>query len=203
MTPALQRAAARLAALFWLALVACDRATVPSASSPAAASVSPPEKPWPPGMVWIPGGEFTMGGVGLEARPDEFPLHRVRIDGFWMDETEATNRQFRAFVEATHYVTTAEKKPDWEEMKKEVPPGTEKPDESMLVPGAMIFVPTDGPVPLDDWRRWWTWKPGADWRHPLGPESSIGADHDDFPVVQVSWDDAVACCRFYGKRLPT
>jgi len=154
-------------------------------------------------MVWIPAGEFTMGGVGPEARPDEFPVHRVRVDGFWMDETEVTNKAFRAFVDATRYVTTAEKRPDWEEIKRELPPGTPKPDDSMLVPGAMVFTPTDGPVPLDDWHRWWTWMPGADWSHPLGPDRSIGADHDDHPVVQVSWDDAVAFCAFNGKRLPT
>src|SRR3954449_8942764 len=81
----------------------------------------------PAGMVWIPGGEFTMGSDDELAWPDEKPGHRVRVAGFWMDETEVTNAQFRAFVEATGYVTTAEKKPDWEQMRKQLPPGTAKP----------------------------------------------------------------------------
>ncbi|MBI1783971.1 SUMF1/EgtB/PvdO family nonheme iron enzyme, partial [Candidatus Sumerlaeota bacterium] len=162
-----------------------------------------PPKPWPQGMVWIPGGEFSMGGSVKESRPDELPIHRVRVDGFWMDETEVTNAQFRKFVEATGYITTAERKPDWDELKKQLPPGTEKPDDSMLVPGAMIFSPTQGPVPLDNPARWWAWVPGADWRHPLGPESSLGKDHENYPVVHVSWDDAVAYCKWAGKRLPT
>lgn len=164
-----------------------------------------PHGPRPHGMVWIPGGEFTMGGVGPEANPDEFPTHRVGVDGFWMDETEVTVGQFKEFVEATGYKTIAERKPDWEELKKQLPPETPQPDESLLVPGSMVFSPTQGPVPLDDWQRWWSWMPGADWRHPLGPRSSVTNDdkYDDHPVVHVAWDDAVAYCRWAGKRLPT
>ncbi|HMX62148.1 MAG TPA: SUMF1/EgtB/PvdO family nonheme iron enzyme, partial [Candidatus Sumerlaeota bacterium] len=86
-----------------------------------------PAKPWPPGMVWIPAGEFTMGSNDEGARSDEQPTHRVQVDGFFIDETEVTVEQFRKFVEATGYQTTAERKPDWEELKKQVPPGTEKP----------------------------------------------------------------------------
>ena len=156
--------------------------------------------PGPPGMVWIPGGEFAMGGVGPEAQPEEFPVHRVRVDGYWMDVTEVTVASFEEFVAATGYVTTAERKPDWEEMKRQLPPGTEKPDDSLLVPGSMVFAPTSGPVPFDDWKVWWSWVPGADWKHPLGPGSSA---EDDHPVVHVSWDDAIAYCRWAGKRLPT
>lgn len=169
-----------------------------------------PAKPWPEGMVWIPGGEFTMGAVPGDdnARPDESPAHRVRVDGFWMDETEVTVGQFKAFVAATHFVTTAEKKPDWEELKKQVPPGTPKPDESLLVAGSMVFSPTQGEVSLEGpacWQQWWAWVPGADWKHPLGPRSNIdkSKDYDNHPVVHVSWDDAVAFCMWSGKRLPT
>lgn len=162
-----------------------------------------PAKPWPPGMVWIPAGEFQMGGVGPEARQDEFPVHSVKVDGFWMDETVVTNAQFRAFVKATGYLTTAERKPDWEEMKKTLPPGTPKPPDDVLVPGSLVFEPTDGPVPLNDVSQWWHWVPGASWQHPLGHKSSLVPKDDDYPVVHVSWDDAVAYCKWAGKRLPT
>ncbi len=156
----------------------------------------------PPGMVWIPGGEFTMGSDGPAARPVEKPAHRVRVDGFWMDETDVTNTQFREFVEATGYVTTAEKKPDLEEIMKQVPPGTPPPAKELLVPGSVVFTPPDQPVALDNPGQWWKWTPGADWRHPEGPGSSLQGK-DDHPVVHVSWHDAVAYARWAGKRLPT
>jgi len=151
-------------------------------------------------MAWIPGGEFMMGSDEGEAV--EAPPHRVRVDGFWMDETEVTNAQFARFIEATGYVTTAERKPEWEELKKQVPPGTPKPPDSQLVPASMVFTPPDRSVSLDDFSAWWSWVPGANWRHPTGPKSSIEG-LDDHPVVQVSWDDAMAYCRWAGKRLPT
>ena len=154
-------------------------------------------------MVWIPGGDFDMGGVGPEARTDEFPVHRVRVDGFWMDATEVTNAEFRRFVEATSYVTTAEKKPEWEEIKKQLPPGTPKPDDSVFVPGSLVFKSPPGPVPLSNHARWWEWVQGADWKHPQGPGSSLSGKDDNLPVVHVSWDDAVAYCTWAGKRLPT
>jgi sulfatase modifying factor 1 len=157
--------------------------------------------PAPHGMVWVPGGEFTMGTTGDLGWPDEKPAHRVRVDGFWMDETEVTNAQFRAFVEATGYVTTAEKPPDVEELLRQRPPGTLPPPETPR-PGSLVFVPTGGPVKLDDPTQWWKWTEGADWRHPEGPGSSIDGK-DDHPVVHVSWDDAVAYARWAGKRLPT
>lgn len=154
------------------------------------------------GMCWIPGGEFMMGSEASDAWPNERPQHRVRVPGFWMDETEVTNAQFREFVDATDYVTTAERKPDWEELKKQVPPGTPKPPDDTLVAASMVFRPTDGPVPLDNFSLWWTWVPGADWRHPGGPGTSIEGK-DDYPVVHVSWEDAAAYARWAGKRLPT
>jgi sulfatase modifying factor 1 len=156
----------------------------------------------PAGMVRIPGGEFTVGNDSDLGRPDEKPAHRVRVDGFWMDATEVTNAQFGAFVEATGHVTTAEKPVDLEEIMKQMPPGTAIPPKERLVPGALVFTPTSGPVPLIDFSQWWRWTPGANWRHPEGPESSIDGK-DDHPVVQVSWDDAVAYARWAGKRLPT
>jgi formylglycine-generating enzyme required for sulfatase activity len=154
-------------------------------------------------MVWIPGGEFTMGTDSKPGQPDEMPAHRVRVDGFWMDETDVTNAQFRAFVEATGHVTTAEKPVDAAEILKQSPPGTPPPPPEKLVPGALVFRPTPGPVRnLRDVRQWWHWTPSANWRHPEGPDSDIEG-RDDHPVVHVSWHDAVAYAKWAGKRLPT
>ena len=155
-----------------------------------------------PGMVWIPGGTFRMGADNDQASPDEYPKHAVTVSGFWMDRTEVTNAQFAAFVRATGYVTTAERKPDWNELKKQLPPGTPKPDASLLVPASLVFAPPDHPVDLNDYSQWWEWKKGANWRHPHGPGSSI-VGKDNLPVVHVSWYDAVAYCKWAHKRLPT
>ena len=160
----------------------------------------PVEKPL--GMVWIPGSEFTMGTDSDLGWPDEKPTHRVCVDGFWMDETEVTNGQFRQFVEATGYVTTAEKAPILEEILKQLPPGTPPPPKEKLVPGSLVFAPTAAPVNLNDYSQWWKWTPGASWRHPEGPGSSI-EDKEDHPVVHVSWNDAVAYAKWASKRLPT
>ncbi len=156
----------------------------------------------PPGMVWIAGGEFTMGADSELGWPDEKPAHRVRVDAFWIDETEITNAQFRAFVEATGYVTTAEKPADAEEILRQLPPGTPAPPEEKLVAGSLVFTPTAGPVPLKDFSRWWKWTPGANWRHPEGSDSNLDGK-DDHPVVHVSWFDATAFAKWAGKRLPT
>ncbi len=153
-------------------------------------------------MVWIPGGEFTMGTDSDKAFADEKPAHRVRVSGFWMDETDVTNAQFRQFVEATGHVTTAEKAPDIDEIMKQVRPGTAPPSKEMLVPGSLVFTPTAGPVSLTDYSKWWKWTPGACWKHPEGPGSNIDSK-DDHPVVHVSWDDATAYAKWAGKRLPT
>lgn len=156
----------------------------------------------PAGMVLIPAGEFVMGTDDPHAQPNEWPARRVAVDAFWIDATPVTNAQFRRFVEATGYVTTAEKPVDWEELKKQVPPGTPKPDEEKLKPGSLVFTPPRKPVDLRDLANWWTWVNGADWQHPQGPDSSIDGKAD-YPVVQVSWDDAVAYAKWAGKRLPT
>src|SRR5262249_53767584 len=156
----------------------------------------------PAGMHWIPPGEFTMGTDDLQSMSNERPAHRVRLDGFWIDETLVTNAQFARFVKATGYVTTAERKPEWEELKKQLPPGTPRPDASQLVPGSLVYSPPSDPVPTDDLANWWRWVPGASWRHPEGPRSGIQG-RDSEPVVQVSWDDANAYAKWAGKRLPT
>jgi formylglycine-generating enzyme required for sulfatase activity len=156
----------------------------------------------PRGMAWVPGGEFLMGSNSKMAQANERPAHKVRVHGFWMDEHHVTNAQFRKFVEATGYVTTAEKKPDWETLKVQAPPNTPRPPDSVLVPGAMVFAGTDQPVPLADFSQWWRYVPGANWRHPNGPDSSIEGK-DDHPVVQVSYEDAEAYAKWAGKRLPT
>src|SRR5260221_5334199 len=156
----------------------------------------------PPGMVWIPGGTFLMGTNDKESFPNERPAHFVQVQGFWMDEHDVTSAEFSKFVEATGYVTTAEREVVWEDLKKELAPGTPKPDESDLARGALVFTPTSGPVPLNDLSVWWRWVHGANWRHTEGPASSIQG-RENHPVVQVSWHDAVAYAQWAGKRLPT
>jgi len=154
------------------------------------------------GMVWIPAGTFTMGGNNQQAAPDEFPRHKVLVNGFWMDVTTVTNAQFAKFVKATGYKTTAEQKPDWNILKKQLPPGTPKPDDSLLTAASLVFDPPKHAVDLNDYTQWWTWKKGADWKHPHGPKSSIKGK-ENYPVVHVSWYDAIAYCKWAGKRLPT
>ncbi|MBK6991288.1 MAG: formylglycine-generating enzyme family protein [Chitinophagaceae bacterium] len=154
------------------------------------------------GMLLIPGGVFDMGADNEQASPDEYPKHEVQVSAFYMDETEVTNAQFKKFVDATGYITTAEKKPDWEELKKTVPPNTSKPPDSVLVAASLVFRSSNGPVDLNDFNQWWSWVNGASWKHPQGSGSSIEGK-ENYPVVQVSWDDAMAYCKWAGKRLPT
>lgn len=156
----------------------------------------------PPDMVWIPGGEFTMGSDSQDAKKDEKPAHRVKLDGFWMDATPVTNKQFKAFVDATGYVTTAEKAPTLEEIMSQVPPGTPEPPPEALVAASLVFTPSDKPISLKNHHVWWDWKVGANWKHPQGPSSTLEGK-DDHPVVQISWFDAVAYAEWAGKRLPT
>ncbi|OQP55927.1 sulfatase [Niastella yeongjuensis] len=154
------------------------------------------------GMVKIPGGDFQMGAADKEGRPDEYPQHAVHVDGFYMDATEVTNAQFMEFVKATHYLTTAERTPDWVELQKQLPPGTPKPADSLLVAASLVFTPPVHAVALNDVSQWWQWVKGADWKHPEGPGSNLKGK-ENYPVVQVSWDDAMAYAKWAGKRLPT
>jgi formylglycine-generating enzyme len=169
----------------------------PTVENAGRATASPP-----PGMAWIPGGEFSMGAaeapdmnmVGMQATTDSRPIHRVYVDGFWMDKTPVTNEQFAKFVEATAYVTVAERTPRAEDF-----PGA--PPEN-LVAGAVVFSPPGHPVPLDNHFQWWSYVKRANWRHPEGPDSTI-TGRENYPVVQVAYDDAAAYATWAGKRLPT
>ncbi len=185
----------------WRATRDANALAPPNAAAPAPAVVPAPGEA-PPGMVWIPSGEFSMGTDSELGWPDERPTHRVRVDGFWMDSTEITNAEFARFVEATGCVTTAERPPALEEIMKQVPPGTPPPPPESLVPGTLVFTPTTSAIPLDDFSRWWKWTPGANWRHPEGPDSNIEG-RESHSVVQVSWDDAQAYAQWANKRLPT
>jgi formylglycine-generating enzyme required for sulfatase activity len=170
---------------------------------PTVENKTPPPGPAPEGMVWIPGGEFSMGArdpldmndmVGMRQTTDARPVHRVFVDGFWMDATEVTNEQFTRFVKSTGYVTIAEQTPRAEDF-----PGA--PPES-LVPGSAVFTPPGHAVSLNDSYQWWSEVAGANWRHPLGPSSSIEGK-ERFPVVHVAYADALAYAKWAGKRLPT
>lgn len=153
-------------------------------------------------MVWIAGGSFMMGGDNAQALADEFPKHKVTVDGFWIDQTEVTNAQFAKFIRATRYLTTAERKPDWEALKKQLPPGTPKPDAALLVPASLVFVPSNQPIALTDNSKWWMWAKNANWKHPHGSKSNLSGK-ENHPVTQVSYQDALAYCKWAGKRLPT
>jgi len=154
------------------------------------------------GMVWIEGGQFQMGGKGEQARPDEFPIHEVSVSGFWMDATEVTNKEFQAFVEATGYVTTAEQKIELAEVMAQLPPGSAEPDPELLKPGSLVFKEVKSRSVNVSVNNWWNFVIGASWRHPQGPGSSLKGK-DDFPVVHVSWYDAMNYAKWAGKRLPT
>jgi len=158
-----------------------------------------------PGMVWIPGGIYDMGASDSDrmALSHEKPKHTVKVDGFYMDETEVTNAQFSRFIQATNYITTAERPVDWELIKQQLPPGIPKPHDSLLLPGSLLFKKTKESVPnLYDFSQWWRWTNGANWKQPEGKGSSIDGK-DNHPVVHVSYEDAMAYCHWAGRRLPT
>jgi formylglycine-generating enzyme required for sulfatase activity len=143
------------------------------------------------GMVRIPGGTFMMGSEADYAFPNERPAHQVEVAPFFLDAKPVSNADFKTFVEATGYKTIAERPVDWEELKKQVPPGTPKPPDEVLAPGSLVFRPTEGPVDLRDMSQWWVWTTGASWRHPEGPGSTIEG-RESHPVVHVAWEDAAA-----------
>lgn len=145
-----------------------------------------------PGLAWIPGGQFAMGSD--RHYPEEAPAHPVRVSGFWMAATVVTNAEFARFVDATGYVTLAERDPDPALYPGAIP--------GMLVPGGMVFFKPPGRVDLRDIGNWWAYVGGADWKHPRGPGSSL-AGLDDHPVVQVVHEDALAYARWAGLELPT
>ncbi|NYT41479.1 formylglycine-generating enzyme family protein [Sphingomonas sp. R-74633] len=143
-------------------------------------------------MKLIPGGSFTMGSE--QFYEEERPLRRVRVDSFWIDEKPVTNAQFAEFVEATGYRTFSEIPPNPKDY-----PGM---DPAFAVAGSLVFTRTPYPVSLDDHSQWWAFVPGADWRHPTGPDSSIKG-LEDHPVVHVAYEDADAYAKWAGKALPT
>ena len=154
------------------------------------------------GMVLIKGDTFLMGSNDSEGNPDESPVHEVKINSFWIDITEVTNLQFKEFVDATGYVTTAEMKVDWNELKKDLPPYTPKPDDSLLVPASLVFKKNENITNLNNHNQWWNWVKGANWRHPGGEGTTIDGK-DNHPVIHVSWFDAMAYAEWKGRRLPT
>lgn len=153
------------------------------------------------GMVYLSGGKFFMGGNNEQARADEFPKKEVLVSPFWIDATEVTNAQFARFVEATGWVTTAEREIDLEEIMRQVPPGTPPPDPALLQPGSLIFKRPQEFLGYN-YLNWWEMKAGANWQHPEGPGSNL-TGRENHPVVHVSYYDALAYCRWAGKRLPT
>jgi formylglycine-generating enzyme required for sulfatase activity len=197
-----RRTRGSLAGWFWAAVLAALVAgvfalqfwqTTPSTAKSNAPQVNDRAAPGPApeGMAWIPGGSFWMGDNKF---PEAQPEHLVYVDGFWMDKHEVTNAEFARFVEATGYKTVAEVPPDPKDF-----PGV---PEEKLVAGSAVFSPPDEPVPLGEYLAWWRYVPGANWRHPEGPESTIEG-RENHPAVHISYVDAVAYAEWAGKRLPT
>jgi formylglycine-generating enzyme len=179
-------------------------ATNASPFEPTIPNPGPAPKDALPGMEWIPGGEFSMGCLTpndgictiatLQSVNDSQPIHRVYVDGFWMDKNDVTNDEFDKFVKATGYKTIAEIAPTREQFPTAPPEN--------LVAGSTVFAPTTNAVPLNDYFQWWRYVHGANWRHPTGPDSDLKG-RGNYPVVQIAYADAVAYAKWAGKRLPT
>lgn len=156
----------------------------------------------PKDMVWIPGGTFSMGTAKANESlcsikgltQDATPINSVYVDGFWMDEHEVTNAEFAAFIKATDYITVAEQAPTLQEFPDAVP--------EMLRAGSVVFTPPVENINLNNYLQWWSFVFGANWKHPDGPASTIKGK-ENFPVVHIAWEDAVAYATWAGKRLPT
>ena len=178
-----------LIVIVWFAAALSAIAESPApATQPTTQSAGAPAE-----MVWIPAGAFSMGSDDPRF-PDAQPVHPVWVDGFWMDRTEVTNAEFAKFVAATKYVTVAERP-----LKAEDFPGVPA---EQLVPGSIVFTPPDGPVPLNNMMQWWRYENGASWRHPEGPGTDLKG-RENYPVVQIAFEDAQAYAKWAGKRLPT
>lgn len=181
-------------------IVSDDRNTSKIVVSEESNKIKPPE-----GMVWVEGKTFIQGAKpnDIYAMDREMPMHRVTVEGFFIDITEVTNKQFEIFVDDTNYKTVAERPVNWEEMKKNLPQGTPKPHDSILQPGSLVFNKNVKAVAsMGNYHQWWTWQIGANWKHPEGPESSIEGK-DNYPVVHIAYEDALAYCEWANRRLPT
>ncbi len=143
-------------------------------------------------MIWIPGGSFMMGSNNHYE--EEAPAHKVTVDGFWMDTYELTNAEFKKFVDETGYITFCEKPPNPDDYPGALP--------EMLVPASVVFRKPDHRVDTRDYFNWWTYIPGANWKHPFGPDSSI-EDKDNYPVVHLAYEDVEAYAKWAGKEIPT